>query len=184
MADPQPKAGQTAPGETTEAVLQPNSRHCFVCGLENPFGLKLRFYTSGPGEVTAEYTVPLEYQGYPGVVHGGIVAAMLDEVAGRTLMGPDADRARFMYTARLTIHYRRNVPVCKPLRIVGRVIKNKRRVATAAAYLYGPDGDLLAEAEALLVDVPKEVLEATDMEAIGWRVYPDPKEGLAQGTSL
>jgi hypothetical protein len=58
--------------EDPKHTLQPNSRHCFVCGLENQFGLKLRFYETGPGEVTAEYTVPDQFQGYPGLVHGGI----------------------------------------------------------------------------------------------------------------
>ncbi len=51
---------------------QPNSRHCFVCGLENEYGLGLRFYEVGPDEVTATVTIPDQYQGYPGVVHGGI----------------------------------------------------------------------------------------------------------------
>lgn len=66
---------------------QPNSRHCFVCGVENPHGLHLTFKQTAPDEVTVEYTVPEHFQGYPGVVHGGIVAAMLDEVAGRAHMG-------------------------------------------------------------------------------------------------
>ena len=71
----------------TKPIMQPNSRHCFVCGLENNYGLKLRFKETGPGEVTADYTVPEHFQGYPGVVHGGIVTAMLDEVTGRDFAG-------------------------------------------------------------------------------------------------
>ena len=68
---------------------QPNSLKCFVCGLENPYGLHLRFFDSEPGEVIAEVTVPEQFQGYPGIVHGGIIAAMLDEAAGRSQMGND-----------------------------------------------------------------------------------------------
>jgi hypothetical protein len=68
---------------------QPNSRHCFVCGLENEYGLGLRFYEIGPDEVTATVSIPEQYQGYPGVVHGGITAAMLDEVLGRAAMVGD-----------------------------------------------------------------------------------------------
>ncbi len=150
--------------------LQPNSRHCFVCGLENPFGLHLRFYTTAPGEVRVDYTVPAHYQGYPGVVHGGVVAAMLDEATGRVFMG-DPDAPRFMYTARLSIRYRKNVPVETPLKVVGRAGKNKGRTATASGAIYGPDGELLAEAEALLVDVPAGVVDTVDLEAIGWKVY-------------
>ena len=151
---------------------QPNSRHCFVCGVANPYGLQLRFYESGTGEVTAEYTVPERYQGYPGVVHGGIVAAMLDEVCGRAHMG--GDPPRFMYTARLEIRYRHNVPVGQPLRLVGRVAKNKARTATATGEIFDAEGELLAEAEALLVDVPPETVNSVDLEALGWKVYEDP----------
>ncbi len=168
-------------GSITAKKLQPNSRRCFVCGLENPFGLKLRFYESVPGEnvpgesfpreIEAETTVPEQYQGYPGVVHGGIVAAMLDEVAGRVHM--NGDPPRFMYTARLELRYRKNVPVGQPLRLVGRAGKRKGRSAVASSAIYAPDGELLAEADALLVDVPADVIDAVDLEALGWRVYPD-----------
>ncbi len=151
---------------------QPNSRHCFVCGVANPYGLQLRFYESQPGEVTAEYTVPEHYQGYPGVVHGGIVAAMLDEVCGRAHMGGDSPR--FMYTARLEIRYRHNVPVGQPLRLVGRVAKTKARTATAIGEIFDAQGDLLAEAEVLLVNVPPETVRSVDLEALGWKVYEDP----------
>jgi acyl-coenzyme A thioesterase PaaI-like protein len=150
---------------------QANSNFCFVCGLANPFGLKLRFYTTAPGEVTTETVIPEQYQGFPGIVHGGIVAAILDEAAGRAQM--NGEQTRFMYTARLDIRYRKNVPVNQPLRLVGRTVKNKARTAIAASSLYGPDGGLLAEAEVLLVDVPQEMFDGIDLEALGWKVYPE-----------
>lgn len=152
-------------------MKQPNSKHCFVCGRENPYGLKLDFYTTEAGEVVVDYTVPEQYQGYPGVVHGGIVAAMLDEVTGRVHMG--GDPPRFMFTARLEIRYHKNVPIAKPLRIIGTAGKSKERTATARGKIFGPDGDLLAEAEALLVNVPDMIISQVDLEALGWRVYPD-----------
>jgi acyl-coenzyme A thioesterase PaaI-like protein len=154
---------------------QPNSRHCFVCGLENPYGLKLRFFETSPGEVNAECTIPENYQGYPGVVHGGIVAAMLDEAAGRVHMGDDPPR--FMYTARIEIRYRKNVPVGLPLRLIGKAGSSKRRTATATSAIYGPDGSLLAEADVLLVNVPEEAIQDVDLAALGWKVYP--KEGMS-----
>jgi len=156
---------QSSPGSTR----QPNSQQCFVCGLSNAYGLQLRFNITAPGEVTAEYTVPKHYQGYPGVVHGGIVAAMLDEVTGRAHMG--IDPPRFMVTARLEVRYRKNVPVGQPLRIVGRAEKSKGRTATATAAIYDQDGAVLAEADALLVDVPTDVFSNVDLAELGWRVY-------------
>jgi acyl-coenzyme A thioesterase PaaI-like protein len=152
--------------------LQANSRQCFVCGLENPHGLHLRFYDSAPGEVTVHYTVPQHFQGYPGMVHGGVVAAMLDEVCGRAHMGGDSPR--LMFTARLEVRYRQNVPVGQPLRIVGRATRSKGRTATAVGEIYGPGDVLLAEADALLVDVPEDVIKDADLEALGWKVYEEP----------
>jgi len=153
--------------------LQASSRHCFVCGVENPNGLHLVFKQTGPGEVSADYIVPEQFEGYPGVVHGGIVAAMLDEISGRAHMGDDPNKPRFMFTARLELRYRKNVPVGQPLHLVGRALKSKGRTATASGQIFGPDGTLLAEAEALLVDVPGESLDAGVLDALGWRVYPE-----------
>ena len=150
---------------------QPNSLNCFVCGIENPCGLHLKFYTTGPGEVTADYTVPDCYQGYPGIVHGGIVAAILDEITGRAYMG--SQPPRFMYTARLEMRYRGNVPVGQPLRLVGQAGKSKGRTATATGRIYDQAGVLLAEAEALLVDVPSDIAGGVDLDTLGWKVYPD-----------
>ena len=150
---------------------QPNSLHCFVCGVANPFGLHLKFYEPAPGEVTAQVTLSDEFQGYPGVVHGGVVAAMLDEVCGRAHMG--GDQPRFMYTARLEVRYRQNVPVGEPLRIVGRAARSKGRTATAVGEIYGPGEVLLAEADVLLVNVPEDVIGDVDLEALGWRVYEE-----------
>ena len=152
--------------------LQPNSRHCFVCGVENPLGLHLRFYASEPGEVVANYTLPENYQGYPGVAHGGIVAAMLDEIAGRCLMG-DLEAPRFMFTARLNVTYRKNVPVGQPLRLVGKVVESRGRSATATSTIYDQAGNVLAEAEALLINVPEPVLQSVDLSQLGWQIYPE-----------
>jgi acyl-coenzyme A thioesterase PaaI-like protein len=152
-------------------MKQANSLNCFGCGLANQFGLQLTFYEIAPGEVSCEYTVPERYQGYPGIVHGGIVAAMLDEVCGRAHMG--GDPPRFMYTARLEIRYRKNVPVGKPLHIIGKTQKSKSRTAITKGVIYGADGEVLAEADALLVEVPEDSYSSVDLDALGWKVYED-----------
>lgn len=154
---------------------QPNSQHCFVCGVSNPVGLRLKFYNSSPGEAVAEVILPEQYQGYPGVVHGGIVAAMLDEVAGRAHMG--GDPPRFMFTARLDIRYRKNVPVGQLLRLVGKAGNSRGRAAEATAAIYNQEGELLAEATALMVDVPQSVVEGVSLEDLGWKVYPEEEIG-------
>ena len=151
--------------------LQPNSRHCFVCGLENEHGLHLRFYETAEGEVVVETSVPDRFQGYPGIVHGGIVASLVDEALGRVHMG-NGDAPRFMFTAKMTVNYRKPVPTETPIRIVAQAIKRKRRSATSKCAIYGPDDELLADADAVLVNVPDERIQNADLESLGWKVYP------------
>jgi len=151
--------------------LQPNSRDCFVCGISNPIGLKIRFYNIEPGRVEAEYVVPEEFQGYPGITHGGIVAAMLDEITYRSLIVDDP--LRMMYTARLKIRYVKNVPVGVPLKLIGSAGKLKSRTATATGAIYDFDGEMLAEAEALLIKVPEDKFGKNDYVTLGWKVYSE-----------
>ncbi len=159
--------------EPTKTKL-PNSRMCFICGLENPIGLHLHMYETAPGEVEATYTAPEHFQGYPGVLHGGIVGAILDELSGRALIGPDPMAPRFMFTAKLEIKYRRNVPVGVPLKIVGKAGKSRGRSAESWAGIYDTrTGELLAEANSLLINVPPELVDASDLERLGWKVYPE-----------
>ena len=95
---------------------------------------------------------------------------MLDEATGRVFIG-DPAAPRFMYTARLDIRYRKNVPVGKPLKVVGRAGKSKRRTATTTGTIYDAEGDILAEAEALMVDVPEGIVDNVNLEDLGWKVY-------------
>lgn len=151
---------------------QPNSRMCFICGLENPIGLQLKIYEVEPGVIETTYTAPDHFQSYPGILHGGIVATILDEISGRSHMGDPSD-ARFMFTAKLEVKYRKNVPIGKPLKIVGKAGKVKGRMAEAWAGIYDDEGTLLAEGNTLLVDVPSDIVDQVDQEALGWKVYPD-----------
>lgn len=152
-------------------MKQANSSHCFVCGLSNLYGLQLSFYETAPGEVTSEVTVSERYQGYPGIVHGGIVAAMLDEVCGRAHMG--GEQPRFMYTARLEVHYRKNVPVGVPLKVIGRVLNSKSRTAKSSGIIVGLEGEVLAEADALMVEISEEFIDSLDFDKLGWKVYEE-----------
>jgi acyl-coenzyme A thioesterase PaaI-like protein len=152
-------------------IKQPNSYHCFICGRKSPVGLKMSFFTTGPGQVEAEYVVPAVYQGYPGVVHGGIVAAMLDETAGRSVMSDGQEH--FFMTLKLEIKYRRMVPTETTLRITGRLDSLRGRRATAHGEILLPDGTVAAEADLLLMQMPPEMLEGVDLEALGWQVFDD-----------
>ena len=151
---------------------QPNSKMCFVCGLENPVGLKLHIYQTEPGVIETTYTAPDYFQGYPGVLHGGIVATILDEISGLAHMG-DPSAPRFMYTGKMEVKYRKNVPTDVPLKIIGKAGKSKKRTAEGWAGVFHPDGTLLAEATTLLFNLPEETLDSANLEELGWKVYPD-----------
>lgn len=155
-------------------TLQPNAQNCFVCGLSNPLGLKLRFYQAAPGEVYAHVTIPDDYQGFPGVVHGGIIAAILDEAGGRSQMYNDPNRdVRFLFTASMRIHYRKNVPTNQPLKLVGTAGKTKQRSAQARGEIFSLDGELLAEADLILVDLPDQYIQSTPFDTVDWKLTPE-----------
>ncbi len=147
---------------------------CFICGLENPVGLHLHIYETEPGVVETTYTAPEHFQGYPGVLHGGIVGAIIDEISGRAHMGSDPQNPRFMFTAKLEVKYRRNVPVGKPLRIIGMAGKSKSRSAEAWAGIYDAETDeLLAEGITLSINVPDGQFDKSRLGELGWRVVPE-----------
>ncbi len=150
---------------------QPNSRMCFICGLENPAGLHLHFYDNGQDEVVADFTVAPHHQSYPGIVHGGVIASILDEAGGRTAAIDDHNR--FFVTASLQVRYRQPVPLGTPLRAVGKLLKRHGRKAQAHAEIQTLEGTVLAEAELLLLDAPPGLISASNWDQVGWRVYDD-----------
>lgn len=151
---------------------QANARSCFVCGVENNAGLKMRFFQTGPLDVEADYTVPEQFQGYPGIAHGGIVAAMLDEVASRVFMS--GDPPRLMVTAKMDIRYRKPVPVGVKLHLVGKAQAEAGRVGKALGQVFDPQGVLLAEADLTVVEVKSDFFgQVPPEETEGWRIYPE-----------
>ena len=147
---------------------QPNSDTCFICGRKNPHGLYMRFYDNGHNEVCSTYAVPESYQSYPGVVHGGIVAAMLDEVVGRVAM--IGDHHHFMMTVKLEVKYRHPVPTQTRLRILGRIVRLRGRLGKAEGFILLPDGTIAAESQMTLADVPAAMLDQAQQALLGWHV--------------
>ena len=150
---------------------QPNCHMCFVCGLKNPVGLRAKFYSERPGTVRVDWTAPDIYQGYPGHLHGGIAAALLDEVAGRTVLG--GTELRFFVTMKMALRYRKPVPTGVPLVIRGELVRDRGRFVETRGAIYLPDGSAAVEGDVLVAEAPAEIAEGTDLENIGWRVYPD-----------
>lgn len=152
-----------------DLVKQPNSQKCFVCGMENPIGLKLFFYEDGEGRVRATFTPRDEHQGYPGVLHGGIAAAVLDEVLGRVAVG----RGVWLMTARLEMRYRQTIPLGQQLTVVGEVVRETHRLMEASGELRLADGSVAATATATFLPVPEEKVKGMEEAAGYWQVFPD-----------
>jgi acyl-coenzyme A thioesterase PaaI-like protein len=147
---------------------QPNSEMCFVCGRSNPVGLYMQFHDDGDKEVTSEYSVPAHYQGYPGIVHVGVLAAMLDEVVARVSM--IGDHHHFMMSVKLQVLYRLPVPVETPLRVVARIVRLRGRLGKAEGKIFLPDGTVACESAMSLADVPEELLASTHPTLLNWKI--------------
>jgi len=142
---------------------------CFVCGMENLIGLKLAFYEDKGGRVIAHFTPREEYQGYPGVLHGGIIAALLDEAAGRVASRLDL----WTTTAKLEIRYRKPLPIGKPLTVIGEMVRLRSRALEAHGEIRLEDGTVAVEASGLYIKLPDEQVEALKVRLGSWRVVPD-----------
>jgi uncharacterized protein (TIGR00369 family) len=128
----------------------------------------MRFHDNGETEVVSKFTVPEHYQGYPGIVHGGVLAAMLDEVVARVSM--IGDPHHFMMSVKLAILYRHPVPVSTPLKVVGKIVRLRGRLGKAEGKIYLPDGSLACEAAMTLADIPEELLTSTNRALLNWKV--------------
>ncbi len=127
---------------------------CFICGLQNPVGLHMAIYNDRDNNtIFSNITIPDQYQSYPGVVHGGIVATMLDEISGRaTIM--DSNDQNLMVTMKLEVKYRLPTPTNTPLKVVGRIVSQTRSRAKVVGEIQLPDGTVTASCESLLVRPP------------------------------
>ncbi len=117
------------------------SKNCFVCGINNDFGLKTKFYETSSEEVIAVFTPNDKHQSYPDIMHGGISATILDETIGRALMikyGKDA----FGMTVELNLRYKKPVPLNQELRVVARVTNDRGRLFEGSGELILPNGDV------------------------------------------
>jgi uncharacterized protein (TIGR00369 family) len=119
---------------------------CYGCGPANPYGLAIAFQQQGQ-EVVGHFTPRREHQGFPGYLHGGVVAAALDEAMGWAVYQAGA----WAITGRLQVRFRRPVPVGGSLEVRGQVKEVRGRRLLAQARLLDSDGQVLAEAEALFL---------------------------------
>jgi uncharacterized protein (TIGR00369 family) len=141
-----------------------------VCGRENPLGLAARWESDVErGEVRATLEIPEQFNGFPGIVHGGVLTALLDEAAVRTalLEGGFDD---MMVTAKLEVAFRRPTRTRTPVTIVARILQRTGSRVKAEAEVRLLDGTVAAKAEALLTRPPADVAASWEEEREHWKV--------------
>ncbi|MDP7638269.1 MAG: PaaI family thioesterase [Candidatus Hydrogenedentes bacterium] len=145
---------------TSPKAYLPNSDFCFVCGEDNQAGLQTRFYIEGDS-VRASLKPRKHHCGYLSLVHGGIVAAIIDEC-----MVWAASRAtgRMCVTAELTLRYLQHLSADREYTVVAEVTKSNRRLTSTKGAIIDSQGTEYAKAEGKFSPMsPEETMKVDDM---------------------
>ena len=121
---------------------------CFGCGEDNPIGLHLKF-KEVDGLLCTEFIPAKEHQGYDGIVHGGIIATLLDEAMGKVLSG----KGVMALTATLSVKFKKPIKVGDRLSVCSKVKRQSGRKVWLEADVKGSDGNVLAHGESLYIIV-------------------------------
>jgi len=123
---------------------------CFGCGQDNAAGLKLIFKKE-QGKASSEFILDRKFQGYQNVIHGGVIAVILDEAMVHAAMS----EGLFPVTAEMTIRYKQPLYVEKTLFVEGMLTERGSRILEARAYISDKEnGTVCAESTAKLI-LPK-----------------------------
>ena len=158
-------------------LRQPTSLHCFACGKNNPLGLKLEWFNNYENkQIETTFTLSDDYCSYPGTVHGGIIATILDETSGRAIL-LNNDFNRLMVTLKMEVVYKKNTPTNTPLKAVGRVLRDGGSRAQVEGEILLPDGTVSAKCTSILFKIPQAVKDKWGPEADEWaRTTPKVEE--------
>ena len=150
--------------------LLPNRQdhNCFGCSPSNPHGLQMQFF-AGEGSVVSWVTVPEHLCGWKNIVHGGILATILDEVMGRAVL---YQLKSLPMTKSMDIRFMKPAYAGGELRAEGRVSGLVgEREATVEAFIYNSEGELCASATGLFAVIKPEAggkLGLADEELLRW----------------
>jgi uncharacterized protein (TIGR00369 family) len=126
--------------------------YCFVCGKKNPCGLKIDFHflpESGLGAAWAEVVFPVYGQGWRGVVHGGVLAAALDEAMVKAAQA----RGIACVTGEISVRFMKPVATEKGYRLEGKLVEDKGKLMLAESVLLDGADNPVARASGKLFRV-------------------------------
>ena len=150
---------------------------CLVCGLNNGAGLQASVYELEGGERLAVFRPRPEHQGYPGRLHGGLAAAILDETIGRAVNRAGRGDV-WGVSVELTTRFKKPIPLEDEVRVVARITRNTSRLFEGTAEILLADGSVAVEGKGKYLKLPLEEISDLDV-AEHWRVSPadhDPQE--------
>ena len=125
---------------------------CFACGRDNPDGLRLAFEYPEPGRCRAEFIPPIKFQGWQGMLHGGIISTVLDEALAHAVGGAErGGGGSGAVTAELTVRFVKPVRIGQKVLLSGTVLTDKGRVIEAVSELEDEEGSVLASARGKLM---------------------------------
>jgi len=141
-------APPSAPGPSAGRT---NDHNCFGCGLRNDSGLRLLFDDDPDGNGVRAVFVPApRVEGYTGMVHGGIITTVLDEVMAWSL----SRHGIWAVTAALATRYRKPIRIGQPTLATGTIVRDRGRALELRGEIRDrDDGRLLAEATATFIRV-------------------------------
>ncbi len=155
---------------------QNNSKMCFVCGLKNPQGLGASFFELDNNELLAVFEPGDAFQGYPGRLHGGIAATILDETIGRAVLIDQQDV--WGVTVEFTVRYRQPVPLGEEVHVIGRIERDRSRIFEGSGEILLSSGEIAVEGRGKYLKLPLEDIADFDHDVQEWKVVPaedDPR---------
>jgi acyl-coenzyme A thioesterase PaaI-like protein len=152
---------------------QPNSKMCFVCGMGNAMGLHAGFYELDDGQLMALFEPAAEHQSYPGRLHGGVAAAILDETIGRAILIKSHGEV-WGVTVEFSIRLKKPIPIGGTIRVLGRIDKDTPRFFDGTGEILLADGSVAIEARGRYIKMPIEKIADFNREEQEWRVVAKP----------
>lgn len=154
---------------------------CFVCGTNNPAGLHAQFVEDEEtNELVGIFTGRDEHLSYPGRLHGGVAAAIIDETVGRAYLVRHP--GYWGVTMKLELRYRKPTPLGVPLHCRAHITKETHRTFEGEATLGPADGEVCVMGKATYYLCPVEkILHEVGVEGDSYVWDPDPRkipEGL------
>lgn len=122
------------------------ARQCFICGPDNPIGLRLRFHEDGAG-IAADFVPSEAFVGYDGLVHGGVVAAVMDDAMANVW----AHRGQPAVTVRLSVKFRRPVRPGQRLRVFAVALSARRGASQRVRAVVSHGDQVVAEGEGIVL---------------------------------